>query len=215
MRAHVREGYVASSDLLTRAGPASDFATDTCIRRAGIDPATDVRYLEELAFEVVNEQSEREVRERAEDLSARGVRRIIAIFVERGEVREWSPDREEWVTLARSSLLEDPVLIRPVPVRALLDTAAADDAVVDALDAKGNRRLDRLESAAQRAGRRSGLRESREEGREEGRREAVEVACELLGISLGPDERRQLEQLDGARLEALLAHLKSARRWPA
>jgi len=40
-----------STDLLTRAGPGSDFATGTCIRRSGIDPRTGSRYLEEVAFE--------------------------------------------------------------------------------------------------------------------------------------------------------------------
>ncbi|MEM9459698.1 MAG: hypothetical protein AAGF11_36310 [Myxococcota bacterium] len=54
---YVTPGYTVSTDLLTRAGPRSDFATDTCVRRSGIDPQTGSRYLEELAFEVVNEQS--------------------------------------------------------------------------------------------------------------------------------------------------------------
>lgn len=71
--AHVKEGYVGSTDLLTRAAPSSDFATDTCIRRDGIDPATNTRYLQELAFEVVNEQSMRDITDQAEDLTALAV----------------------------------------------------------------------------------------------------------------------------------------------
>ena len=58
---------------------------DTSVRRAGIDPSTDARYLEELAFEVVSEQSRRDITERAEDLARRGVRRLIAIFVKQSE----------------------------------------------------------------------------------------------------------------------------------
>jgi len=43
--------HPVSTELLTRAGPRSDFATDTCVCRSGIDPRTGSRYLEELAFE--------------------------------------------------------------------------------------------------------------------------------------------------------------------
>ena len=67
---HVKRGYVGSTELLTRAGPGSDFATDTCIRKEGDDPRTGTRYLEELAFEVVNEQSRRDITEKAEDLTS-------------------------------------------------------------------------------------------------------------------------------------------------
>ena len=74
---------MGSTDLLTRLSEGSHFATDTCVRRAGIDPRTGVRHLEELAFEVVHEQSTKDITERAEELSARGVRRVVAIFVKK------------------------------------------------------------------------------------------------------------------------------------
>jgi hypothetical protein len=134
IRAHVAPGYISSSDMLTRAGPGSEFATDTSVRKAGLDPGTGTRYLEELAFEVVSTQSKRDVTIRAEDLTARGVRRLLAIFVKQAEVREWSPSKNDWVTLPLDGKLEDPTLARPVELKALLDAAAADDAVVDALD---------------------------------------------------------------------------------
>ncbi len=35
VRACVAEGYVASTELLTRSDVGSDFATDVCVRRAG------------------------------------------------------------------------------------------------------------------------------------------------------------------------------------
>src|SRR5690606_18219761 len=54
IRAHVADGYVAASDMLTRAGPKSEFATDTAVRKRGIDPSTGTRYLEELAVEVAS-----------------------------------------------------------------------------------------------------------------------------------------------------------------
>src|SRR3954465_8507071 len=45
-RAHGAPGYVAAGDLLTRPDLKSDFASDVCVRRAGVDPQTDTRYLE-------------------------------------------------------------------------------------------------------------------------------------------------------------------------
>ena len=141
IRSHAATGYVVSTDLLTRASEDSDFATDTCIRRSGIDPRTGDRYLEELAFEVVNEQSVRSMTERAKVLTERGVRRLVAIFVKKDEIGEWSADENRWIPLNLDDELEDPTLVRPVPLRALFDAAKADDSLVDALEAKNNPRL--------------------------------------------------------------------------
>ena len=210
IRAHAAPGYVASSDLLTRVGPGSDFATDTSVRREGIDPETGSRYLEELAFEVVSTQSMRDITERAEDLTNRGVRRMIAIFVKDGTIREWSRERQDWLTFPADGVLDDPTLVRPVAVRALLDAVVADNAVVDALERKANPRLAELGARQHEAGLEKGL----EVGLEKGLGVAIEVACELLGISIGPRERAQLEPLDATALEALLARLKSERAWP-
>jgi hypothetical protein len=195
-------GYVGATDLLTRAGPQSDFATDTCIRREGIDPDTGARYLEELAFEIVNEQSLRDVTERAEDLSARGVRRIIAIFVKQDEVREWSVERGDWVVLDPSAALEDRTLSQPIPIRALLDGAEADNAVVRALRAKQNPELVAIEAAAAR------------EGAAQASRKAVERLCQLLGISFDDERRALVECFDAAALELLLDGIFAERRWP-
>ncbi len=138
VRAHVRDGYVGSSDLLTRFGPQSDFATDTCIRKDGVDPATGQRYLEEIAFEVVSTQSSSDITARAEDVTARGVRRLFAIFVKAREVREWIAAERKWRKLGSGELIDDPCLLRPIAVEALLAAAAADDAVAQALIAKRN-----------------------------------------------------------------------------
>jgi hypothetical protein len=199
IRGSVALGHVASTDLLTRAGPGSDFATDTCIRRAGIDPHTGSRYLEELAFEVVNEQSMRSMVERAEELTACGVRRIFAILVKMHEVHEWSHASRSFVPLDLDGTIEDPTLVRPVLVRALLDAAIADDALVDALEAKGNPRL------AQKVA----------EGEARGLIRAVETACRLLDLPLRPSERAWLDTLDVADLKALLTQVETKRRWPA
>lgn len=211
IRAHMAKGHVTSSDLLTRVGPDSDFATDTSVRRAGIDPATGERWLEELAFEVVFEQSDRDMRERAEDLTARGVRRVIAVFVEPGEVREWSREHGHWVTLPLDGVLVDPTLVRPLAIRAFLDTRVADDEVIRALEAKDNPRLARIKAQAYE----QGLECGRQRGHERSRKDAVEMTCRLLDIPFGPSERAQLESLDLAALDILLVRLAAERRWPS
>ncbi|MRG97235.1 hypothetical protein [Polyangium spumosum] len=158
---HVRPGYRPSTELLTRVSEGSNFATDLSIRREGQDPATGRRWLEEISFEIVNEQSVRDVREKAEDLVERGVRRVFAIFVKRREVCEWSAQKRAFVPLPLDGMLEDPCFVRPIAVRALLDVQNAEREVVRALERKGNEELEQLkESAAQK-------------GREEGRREVL------------------------------------------
>jgi hypothetical protein len=196
-------GYVTSSDLLTRAGPGSEFATDTSVRREGIDPATGTRYLEELAFEVVSTQSLREITLRAEDLSNRGVRRVIAVFVKKPEVAEWSASTKSWLPLALDSKLADPTLARPVSIRAVFDAGVADNEVVESLAAKGNPQLAKREAA------------KHERGLEQGLRKAVESICEVLGIALGTAEMAYVQALDAAGLESLLDEIKAHRRWPA
>lgn len=199
----IAPGYVGSVDLLTRVGPKSDFATDTCIRREGLDPATGSRYLEELVFEIVNEQSMGDITERAEDLSTRGVRRIIAIFVKKNEVREWLAERNDWTVFDPAAALEDRTLTQPIPVRALLDRAEADNVVARALRAKNN-----PEIMAVRA-------EGVEEGRTFAARTAIEALCEVLEIPLEPDRRALLQSLDFARLDSLLYAIRKQRSWPS
>jgi hypothetical protein len=194
----IAPGYVGSCDLLTRAGEGSDFATDTCIRREGIDPATGARYLEELAFEIVAEQSLRDVTERAQDLSNRGVRRIIAIFVKKDEVREWSRELDDWITLDQSGTLEDRTLTGPIPVRALLDRAEATRAVVRSLYAQQN----------------PAILEIKAEGRAEGFIQGITALCTALAIPLDADRRAHLQSLDTAGLEALLTAIGAQHRWP-
>lgn len=199
IQAHVPPGYVGASDLLTRASDASDFATDACIRRAGIDVETQQRYLEELAFEVVHRQSLRDARERAEELAARGVRRIFAIVVQRGEVLEWSPAQGRFVLLDPASVIEDRCLSRPLPVRALLDAAEADNAVARALVDKRNPVIE----------------EVWERGLSEGLRRHVRGLCELLDIEIPTEQLAALQQMSAGALEALAGDIKRDRRWPA
>ncbi len=228
--ASIAPGYVGASDLLTRWSDRSNFATDTCVRREGIDPSTGHRYLEELAFEVVSEQSLRHITIRAEDLANRGVRRILAVFVKVGEVREWDRDTGAWRTLPLGSMIVDPTLVHPLPVSALLDAATADAVVVSALLAKRSPALlylqaktriraqaeGRLEGRVEGRveGRAEGLVEGRAEGQVAGMRRGVEAICAALAIELTAARLAQLQRLDGDCLETLLGQLTRTRAWP-
>jgi hypothetical protein len=180
VRAHIAPGYVGSSDLLTRVNQGSDFATDTCVRKAGEDPKTGARYLEELSFEVVNEQSLALMTEKAEDLAARGVRRIFAIFVKRREVREWSVKKGGWVILAAGKVITDRTLSQPIKVEALLDAAEADSAVVRALAAKKSPAILAIRA------------ESKAEGMVEGKADTILAILAARGLSVSDDQRARI-----------------------
>ena len=150
---YVGSGYTAAAELLTRVDEDSDFATDVCVRRDGVDPETGTRYLEEIAFEVVSEQDDQDVTEKAQRMHRRGVRRIFAIFLKRSRVCEWSAESRSWRTLDPGAEIEDPCLVAPLPVAALIDAGAAAVAVVKGLAAQGNPELRRREDAARDAAR--------------------------------------------------------------
>jgi hypothetical protein len=220
LRAHVASGYVAAVDLLTRVDLKSDFASDICVRRAGVDPQTDKRYLEELAFEVVSEQTEQDVSEKVPRMHHRGVRWIFAIFIKSRQVCEWSLEGQgSWRPLASTSRIEDPCLATPLAVAALLDAATADDAVVEALAAKDNPALRRREATARSEGEIKGKAEGRAEGKTEGRAEgkiegiatSILRVLETRGIAVSPGQRQEIlrcadfDQLDRWLGRAVLA----------
>jgi hypothetical protein len=176
VRAHVAPGYGAATDLLTRHDEESDFATDTCVRKKGVDPETGGRYLEEIAFEVVSEQKERYVREKALRMHRRGVRRIFAVWVKDQRVCEWSPESQSWRSLAAGSRIEDPCFVAPLAVAALLDAAAADNAVVAALAAKGNPALLQREA----------------EGEARGEAAAILKVLEARGVAFSEAHRQEI-----------------------
>lgn len=155
---HVREGYIASADLLTRISDKSNFATDVGIRKEGIDPQTDARYLEELSFEIVNEQSLSDVTDKARELTKRGVRRVFAIFVKTGEVTEWSKTQNQFIPMPKDGVLEDPLLIRPLLVQALLDRSRARTEVVRALDLQGDPEIAKIKQWVHEEGHKEGQR---------------------------------------------------------
>ena len=178
VRACVAKGYIASTELLTRSDSGSDFATDVCVRRAGKDPQTHQRYLEELSFEVANTQTLADLQHRAKKLIARGVRRLFAVMVEEGQVREWT--RAGWKVRAPRGEIRDRTFEKPLRIRAILDAAEADRLVAEALWAKREPFL--MEMANK----------ERAEGRAEGLAEAILRALERHGLTVSPQERRIL-----------------------
>jgi hypothetical protein len=195
LRTQVASGYRAAADLLTRYDEESDFASDTCIYKQGTDPATGARYLEEIAFEVVSEQNERLVTEKARRMQRRGVRRIFTVWVKTQRVCEWSPEDGSWRTLEAGARIEDPCLVAPLAVAALLNAAMADQAVVEALAAKGSPAI-RDRDAAKRA---------------EGQAESILKILEARGIPVTEAQRqeirrcRDLDPLDRWLLRAVVA----------
>ena len=202
LRAHVAPGYRGANDLLTRHDQESDFATDSCVLKEGIDPATGARYLEEIAFEVVSEQNQGLVHEKALRMHRRGVRRIFTIWVKgQRRVCEWSPESQSWRLLESDASIEDPCLVKPLAVAALLDAAEADNAVVEALSVKENPALRTREAAAEARGEARG----KEAGRAGGIAEAILTFLEARGVAVQEAERRKiLECRDFDRLDLWL-----------
>ena len=182
VRGCVAKGYIASTELLTRSDVDSDFATDVCVRRAGKDPQTGQRYLEELSFEVANTQTLVDLQHRGKKLIARGVRRLFAVMVEDGQVREWT--RAGWRVRALRGEIRDRTFKKPLRTRAILDAAEADRLVAEALWAKGEPFLVELVD--------KGRTEGRAEGRAEGLAEAILRAFKRHGLKVPPRTRRVL-----------------------
>lgn len=137
LRAHVAHGYRGAVDMLTRTSETSDFAADASVFPAEPDPETGERQLEEIAFEVATEQALAVPTDKARKLVQRGVRRVFCILVEQQRVLEWSRETDGWKPLPVDAAIADPVLSRPLPLAALFDQAARDNAVALALLEKG------------------------------------------------------------------------------
>jgi Putative restriction endonuclease len=197
LRIHIAPGFIASADLITRFAAKSDFASDTCVRREGTDPATGRRYLEEIVFEVVSTQSERNVSEKAEVMHHRGVRRIFGLWVKgRRKVCEWSAGSRSWRLLEEESRIEDSCLATPLPVQVLLDAALVRRAVVQALENQGEPAIQELKAAA----------EVRGEAR--GTAQSILDVLESRGIAVSPDQREEI--LDCSDVERSKRRLRRA-----
>ena len=130
--------HVGFTDLLARWSP-DDYATDTAVRRSGIDAATGDRHRDEITIEVAYAQRRAELEARARLLSQRGMRRIFAVFVKDDTVEEWSCASDSWQVLDADGAIEDRCLSAPLTVRGLLAAAAVDLVVTRAQSARENR----------------------------------------------------------------------------
>lgn len=188
---------VGSTDMITRVADDGDLATDTSIRRRGIDPATGQRYLEEMVFEVVNTQRLSDVTAKAEELAARGVRRIFAVFVRKGVVSEWRDD--QWEPLSEDDEIVDECLASPIPVKALLRDSEVGPATVRGLLARKEPALLQL------------LTEREEKGELDGRRAALRTLLAARGLTLDEAQRARVEACDDvATLDAWITRAATA-----
>ena len=185
LEAHAAADFNVAVDMLIRISHDTDRAPDASVYPRARDPQTGRRQLEQLAFEIASTESLGHAGKKAAELAGRGVRRVFAIDIERERAFEWSRELGTWSILDSNSSIADPALAVPLPIRALLQTAKADDAVARALLAKHNPVLE------------AALRESRIEG----------IATTLLavldsrGLPLQLHERGQLlRERDPARL---------------
>jgi hypothetical protein len=214
LAAHLAEGYLGAVEMLTRTDFDSDFAPDASVYPAEPDPATGQRQLEELAFEICSEQALRVPTTKAREMVRRGVRRVFCVLVKENDeeaggerprrslrrgrketqILEWSRATDGWSSpLPGDAAIDDPCFARPLPVRALVRASERDDAVAEALRARGNR-VFREERAAGRA-----------EGIAEGRAEALVAFLEARRLAISEQERgRILACTDQAELDRWL-----------
>jgi len=132
----VGPGWQPAVDLLTRTSHDSDFAPDASVYPKKRDPETGGRQLEELAFEIAETRIPKLTTLKARELSRRGVRRVFCVLLSKERVLEWSRATDTWSPMAAGDEILDRCFVRPLPIAALLDAAAADRAVVDALEAR-------------------------------------------------------------------------------
>lgn len=196
LRAHVKAGLNVAIDMLTRTSEADDFAPDASVYEAAREP-DGTRKLEQLAFEIVNEQPLSVQTSKARELTRRGVRRIFCLVTKKAKLIEWSRETDGWSATPLDQI-EDDCFIRPLPSVALLQATRADDAVLRALRAKGHPEFEAV----------------REEGRGAALRLGIADLCETLGIELSKRQRATLEEMSTSVLDELRVTLKRERRWP-
>lgn len=143
------------------------------------------------------------------------MRRVFGIWVsgdidgkqvENGPIKEWSRENERWVELADNDAIDDPCLSRPIAIRALLDAAAADDAVVEALAAKNNPALERYKRDSYQTGKRDAL--------EASLRQHLRDLASAYDVELTARRLRHIDRLDIDGLQDLRNHLMAHRCLP-
>jgi hypothetical protein len=192
LRGSLADGHRLGVDMLTRTSHTSDFAPDASIYRSDPDPVTGGRQLEELAFEIASKQAMRVPTEKARELVRRGVRRVFCILVKQRRMLEWSRETDGWRTMPDNAVIEDRCLLRPIPVRALLSTTEADEAVAEALVARGTPAIERVRAQGEASGRAQGEADGRAQGEASGRANALLALLAARGIAIDDGRRSEL-----------------------
>ncbi|HEX9733615.1 MAG TPA: Uma2 family endonuclease [Thermoanaerobaculia bacterium] len=214
LAAHVVEGYLGAVEMLTRTSRGSDFAPDASVYPAAPDPVSGQRQLEELAFEVCSEQSLEVPTFKARELVSRGVRRVFCVVVgglgqgrrkklEKSYLLEWSHATGGWSRMPDDAAIKDRCLAPPMPVRGLLDAAAGDDAVAQALVARRNPVVEGVRAEGQAEGEAKGFARGLAEGeaRESAARRAAEMrAAEELAARQAAEQARQSAERRAAQM---------------
>lgn len=172
LQAYAAKGYDVAVDMLTRTSEKGDMAPDASVFPEARDPQTGGRQLEELVFEVVSTERLSHAAKKAQAFTARGVRRVFAVDVERRRALTWSRATNGWEILPKDGVIEDRALALPLPLHALVDAVRTDDAVARALLAKKNPVIE------------GAIREERIEAKREGKQEGKQEG-EKLGLLAG------------------------------
>ncbi len=118
-------------------------------------------------------------------------------------VLEWSRQTDGWQPLPKDAVIEDPCLVRPLPIQALLDAASSDDAVARALLQK---RVPALEVAIAEG-------EARGEATGELRmaREAISMVLQSRGVEVPAEVARAIADChDSSKLRRWLKRAATA-----
>ena len=194
--AFLAPAYKGTVDMLTRPSTGTNFAPDVSILPRARDPETQGRQIEDLIFEVIDTESLAHVTEKTRTLIARGVRRAFVIDVNARSAREWSRDADDWARLADDAVIVDRCFAVPVPVSALVDEVLNENVVAEALVARSNPVITRVERTA----------EAR--GREDGARASLLRVLARRGLALSEAQREQVQACGD--VEALHAWLDRA-----
>ena len=217
LEAHAFPEFAIGCNQLTRTSEIDDVAPDVSVYPDADDPVTGGRQLEQLAFEVVSTESLGHAASKAAKLTARGVRRVFAIDIERSRALEWSPELGTWRRLDAAGQIEDAALELPLPIAAMLHAARADDEIARALVARHNPVIEAVRAqdraAAKAEGKAEGVQEgflrgkaeAAQEGFLRGKAEAVLVVLAARQVAVGDAERRRiLSEQDPAQLDRWL-----------
>jgi hypothetical protein len=192
IEACVRPEFAVATEVLTRVSRTTDVAPDISVYPRALDPATGRRRVAELAFEIVSTQSLVSAADTARRLSARGVRRVFAIDVERNRAMEWSGGLEAWRRLDIAACIEDPVLAVGLAIEPLVKAAIIDDAIARALIAKDNPVIAAEKASSWRRGHEEGLADGRREGALETLRSALFQLLATRSIPLDAADRARI-----------------------